>query len=237
MIVTAPIPAFGRFPLLRLTISRLKRQSITPIVLGHEREANEIAKEFDCEFISIDNDPLGNKWNKGFQASKNYNADAVMFMGSSDWCSDGYIERCKENTKDFGMIGQLGCHFADVSDQIRLVHWKGYKHNMRHNEPIGIGRFLNREFLDAINWTPFNPTINSGLDWSMWIKAMKTNQKIGILECDSSVQLLSISTNKWSNKHKFDDHWTGALKSERCDVSLLDKEFNELKELLFKFTL
>ena len=232
MIVTAPIPALGRFPLLRLTISRLKRQSITPIILGHEREANEIAKEFDCEFISIDNDPLGNKWNKGFQASKNYNADAVMFMGSSDWCSDGYIERCKENTKDFGMIGQLGCHFADVSDQIRLVHWKGYKHNMRHNEPIGIGRFLNREFMDAINWNPFNPTINSGLDWSMWIKAMKTNQKIGILECDNSVQLLSISTNKWSNKHKFDDHWTGALKSERCDVSLLDKEFNELKQLL-----
>jgi hypothetical protein len=153
-------------------------------------------------------------------------------MGSSDWCSDGYIERCKENTKGFGMIGQLGCHFADVSDQIRLVHWKGYKDNMRHNEPIGIGRFLNREFMDAINWNPFNPTINSGLDWSMWIKAMKTNQKIGILECDSSVQLLSISTNKWINKHKFTDHWTGALKSERCDVSLLDKEFSELKELL-----
>lgn len=232
MIVTAPIPVCGRFPLIRMTISRLKRQSITPIVLGHEKEAEDIAKEFDCEFISIDNDPLGNKWNKGFQASKNYNADAVIFMGSSDWCSDGYIERCKENTKDYGMIGQVGCHFADVSDQIRLVHWKGYKDSLRHNEPIGIGRFLNREFMDVMNWNPFNPTINSGLDWSMWIKAMRTNQKIGILECDKSVQLLSISTNKWSNKHKFNDHWTGPLKSERCDLALLEKEFSELKELL-----
>jgi hypothetical protein len=237
MIVTAPIPVCGRFPLIKMTISRLKRQSITPIVLGHEKEAEDIAKEFDCEFISIDNDPLGNKWNKGFQASKNYNADAVMLMGSSDWCSDEYIERCKENTKDYGMIGQVGCHFADVSDQIRLVHWKGYKDSLRYNEPIGIGRFMNRDFMDAINWNPFNPTINSGLDWSMWIKAMRTNQKIGILECDKSVQLLSISTNKWSNKHKFTDHWTGALKSERCDVAMLDKEFSELKELLFKFKL
>jgi hypothetical protein len=232
MIVTAPIPVFGRFPLVRLTISRLKRQGVTPIVLGHERETMDIAQQMDVEFISIDNDPLGNKWNKGFQASKNYNADAVIFMGSSDWCSDGYIERCKEHSKDFGMIGMLGCHFVDVSDEIRLVHWKGYKDQMRQNEPIGIGRFLNREFLERINWTPFNPQLNSGLDWSMWLKAMKTNQEIGILECDSSVQLLSISTNKWSNKHKFTDHWTGALKSERCDVSLIENGFSELNKLL-----
>ena len=232
MIVTAPIPVFGRFPLVRLTISRLKSQGVTPIVLGHEREAMDIAKQMEVEFISIDNDPLGNKWNKGFQASKNYNADAVIFMGSSDWCSDGYIQRCKEHSKDFGMIGMLGCHFADVSESIRLVHWKGYKDQMRQNEPIGIGRFLNREFLEAINWTPFNGQLNSGLDWSMWLKAMKSNQEIGILECDNSVQLLSISTNKWNNKHKFTDHWTGALKSVRCDVSILEKEFNELKQLL-----
>lgn len=232
MIVTAPIPAFGRFPLLRLTISRLKRQGVIPIVLGHEREAMDIAMQMNVEWISIDNDPLGNKWNKGFQASKNYNADAVIFMGSSDWCSDGYIQRCKEHSKDFGMIGQLGCHFADVSDEIRLVYWKGYKESMRQNEPIGIGRFLNREFLEIIKWTPFNPQLNSGLDWSMWLKGMKTNQEIGILECDNSVQLLSISTNKWVNKHKFTDHWTGSLKSERCDVSILEKEFSELKQLL-----
>lgn len=232
MIITAPIPVFGRFPLVRLTISRLKRQGVTPIVLGHEREAMDISQQMDVEFISIDNDPLGNKWNKGFQASKNYNADAVIFMGSSDWCSDDYIERCKEHSKDFGMIGMLGCHFVDVSDEIRLVHWKGYKDRMRQNEPIGIGRFLNREFLERINWTPFNHQLNSGLDWSMWLKAMKTNQDIGILPDDGQIKLLSISTNKWINKHKFTDHWTGSLKSERCDVALLEKEFSELNTLL-----
>lgn len=232
MIVTAPIPVFGRFPLVRLTISRLVKQGVTPIILGHENEANEIAKEFDCEFISISNDPLGAKWNTGFQASKNYNADAVIFMGSSDWCSDSYIERCKEHSNDFGMIGMLGCHFADVSDSIRLVHWKGYKDNLRKNEPIGIGRFLNREFLEKINYTPFNPQLSSGLDWSMWLKAIKTNQEIGILPDDGQIKLMSISTNKWVNKHKFQDHWSGALKSEKCDISLIDNGFSELKQLL-----
>ncbi len=36
--------------------------------MGHEREALDIANELDVEFISISNDPLGNKWNAGFMA-------------------------------------------------------------------------------------------------------------------------------------------------------------------------
>ena len=232
MKLTAPIPVFGRFPLVRLTISRLKRQGVIPIIMGHEREALDIAKQMDVEFISISNDPLGTKWNKGFQASKNYQADGVMFMGSSDWCSDDYVDSVRLHLNDFGMLGMLGCHFADVADEIRLVHWKGYKDSIRVNEPIGIGRVLRADFLQKIHWSPFDQSLSSGLDWSMWLKAMKTNQEIGILPDDGQIKLLSISTNKWNNKHKFTDHWTGSLKSERCDVSLIENGFSELKELL-----
>jgi hypothetical protein len=232
MIVTAPIPVFGRFPLVRLTISRLKRQGVIPIIMGHEKESQEIAKEFDIEFIHIDNDPLGDKWNAGFAASRYYKADAVMFMGSSDWCSDDYVESIKLHINDFGMLGMFGCHFADVSQTIRLVNWKGYGPGQRYQEPIGIGRVLRADFLDKINWRPFDPRLNAGLDWSMWIKAMKLEQEIGIIPAEQHIKLLSISTNKWNNKHKFTDHWTGALKSERCDISLIDDGFSELKQLL-----
>ena len=232
MILTAPIPVFGRFPLVRLTISRLKRQGVIPIILGHESQAKEIAKDWDVEFISIDNDPLGTKWNAGFQASKNYQADGVMFMGSSDWCSDDYVDSVRLHLNDFGMLGMLGCHFADVAESIRLVHWKGYVVGQRYQEPIGIGRVLRADFLNQINWNPFDQRLSSGLDWSMWLKAIRTDQEIGILPNDGQIKLLSISTNKWDNKHKFQDHWTGSLKSERCDISLIENGFNELKELL-----
>ena len=232
MIVTAPIPVMGRFPLVRLTISRLKRQGVIPIIMGHEKEAQEIAKEFDIEFIHIDNDPLGDKWNAGFAISRYYKADAVMFMGSSDWCSDDYVESIKLHINDFGMLGMFGCHFADVSQTIRLVNWKGYGPGQRYHEPIGIGRVLRADFLDKINWRPFDPRLNAGLDWSMWIKAMKLEQEIGIIPAEKHIKLLSISTNKWNNKHKFHDHWSGALKSERCDPSLIDDGFIELKTLL-----
>jgi hypothetical protein len=232
MIITAPIPVMGRFPLVRLTASRLKSQGVIPIIMGHEPETQEIAKQLNVEFIHIENDPLGNKWNAGFAASRYYKADAVMFMGSSDWCSDDYIESIKLHIQDFGMLGMLGCHFADISNQIRLVHWKGYGPGQRHNEPIGIGRVLRSDFLDTIQWRPFDPRLNAGLDWSMWLKTVRAKQEIGILPDDGQIKLLSISTNKWINKHKFTDHWTGVLKSERCDVSLIENGFNELNTLL-----
>jgi hypothetical protein len=65
----------------------------------------------------------------------------------------------------------------------------------------------------------------------MWLKVLNTNQKIGIFNEKSNIQLLSISTNKWSNKHKFNDHWNGKLKSTICDIDLLNKDFNEIQLL------
>ena len=231
MKIIAPIPCFNRFPLVELTASRLIRQGVTPILIGHENQIKKIANDLNIEFIQAPNSPLGNKWNKGFMACKNYNPDGVIFMGSSDWCSDDYIQSVNENLNDFNLLGMLGCHFVDVAEKIRLVHWAGYGHGLRHQEPIGIGRVLRCDFLNDINWKPFDENLNAGLDWSMWLKALNTYQKIGIFEEQSNIQLLSISTNKWSNKHKFDDHWNGKLQSKICNIDLLNENFNEIQLL------
>jgi hypothetical protein len=73
---------------------------------------------------------------------------------------------------------------------------------------------LSNRFLDKINWQPFDKRLNSGLDWAMWLRAIISDASIGIFDADE-IQFLSISTDKWENKHKFEDHWTGKLKSER----------------------
>ena len=129
MKIVAPIPCFNRFPLVELTASRLIRQGVTPILIGHENQIKEIANDLNIEFIQAPNSPLGNKWNKGFMACKNYNPDGVIFMGSSDWCSDDYIQSVNENLNDFNLLGMLGCHFVDVAEKI-------------------IGKSLNKEFVE-----------------------------------------------------------------------------------------
>lgn len=200
--------------------------------MGHEREALEISKEFNVEFISIDNDPLGNKWNAGFMACQNYSPDGVIFMGSSDWASDDYIQSVKDALNDFPFIGMLGCHFADVSDKVRLVHWPGYAIGQRKYEPIGIGRVLRADMLQKMNWTPFQESLSAGLDWSMYLKLIQLTDGIAVIKDEQKdIRLLSISTNKWPNKHKFEDHWSGKLLSKRLDNKILNKNFSDIFEL------
>jgi hypothetical protein len=65
----------------------------------------------------------------------------------------------------------------------------------------------------------------------MWLKAIHADAAVGILE-DPDLILMSISTSAWNNKHKFNDHWTGSLKSDRItDLSTIYKTFPQITEL------
>jgi hypothetical protein len=64
----------------------------------------------------------------------------------------------------------------------------------------------------------------------MWLKAIAARVEIGIIPPED-IQLLSISTNRWNNKHKFLDHWSGKLPSERLDSMLLDINFSDIHKL------
>lgn len=225
--IYAPIPIYGRLPLVKLTLERLIRQGITPIGVGHEREARKLCRELGVKFVRHENEPLGMKWNAGFMACNQSDCEAVLFVGSSDWVSDKYIDLLRKNINKHEIIGVAGCHFVDVGREIRLVHWRGYTDEIRKGEPIGIGRLLSVDFLKRIEWLPFNYNLNSSLDRSMYQKA--TN--VHLIKNTEEIQCLSISTNKWVNKHKFEDHWSGRLISDRCDVELLNKNFKEIYEI------
>lgn len=227
--IVCPIPVLGRFTLVEMTVQRLLKQKVIPILVGHEKEAYELANHYNIEFVQHVNYPLGAKWNAGFKAAEKYNPDAVLFAGSSDWCSDEYIREIRKHTKSYGLLGSLTCHFADVSDTIRLVEWHGYT-NMRKNEAIGIGRVLNKAFLQQIDWQPFDSRLDNSLDYSMWKKATDHQVKIGILPSTDQISLLSISTNKWPNKHRFHEHLNGKLESTLVSNTLLNN-FNDIYNL------
>ena len=222
--IVAPIPVNGRLPLLKHTIQRLKCKVIC---IGHEPEAKELCESLGAEWIQHDNFPLGAKWNAGFQAAKKYNPAGVLFVGSSDWVGDGYIDHCEKLLEQYDFIGKLGCYFADVGETIRAVSWSGYE-GRRLGEPIGIGRVLSNRILDTMNWKPFDDKQDNSLDYVMYEKARKGNTYI---LTDPNQKLLSISTNKWINKHKFEQHWSNQIPSQRINPSHLSESFPELNLL------
>jgi hypothetical protein len=225
--IYAPIPIYGRFSLVRLTMERLIKQGVTPIGIGNEPQAKQICKELEVEYIEHANNPLGAKWNAGFKACNKPDCESVLFVGSSDWISDSYLKLVKKHLNKYDIIGVAGCHFVDVAEVKRLVYWSGYPEGLRHNEPIGIGRVLSIDFLKRINFKPFDGNLNAGLDWSMYLKA----KNVGLLPNTKTIQCLSISTNKWGNKHKFEDHWNGVLPSEKMNPNLFLKLYPEINEI------
>ena len=232
--VVAPIPVHGRFPLLELTIKRLYEVNGVHkvICVGDEPEAKEIAERLGAEWVECDNSRLGRKWNEGFKACEKYNPDGVLFVGSSDWVSKNYIQEVMPYLDEFDMVGKLGCHFADVrNNEIRSVRWDGYGKGVRAEEPIGIGRILSSKSLSLMGWKPFDSMLDSSLDWSMYNRVLQTGGEIGIVT-NPDLKLLSISTDKWINKHIFNDHWNNKLPSVKENVFLTLREFPELLELL-----
>lgn len=226
--LVAPIPVYGRRPLVKHTITRLQNAGVKVICMGHDKADRDLCISLGAEWIMFDNDPLAAKWNAGFMAARKYEPTGVIFVGSSDWVSDNYITEAERMLSEYDFVGKLGCHFTDLSPKhIRTVNWFGYGKGQRSYEPIGIGRVLSSRLLNRMNWQPFDKRISSGLDWSMWLKTLAIDAPIGIFE-DTDLKLLSISTHAWGNKHKFEDHWSGSLKGSS------EKLGNKAEEDLFK---
>lgn len=247
MKVVAVIPVFGRGPLVKLTIQRLlqKNGCSDVVCVGHDKVDQKICVDAGAVWVNQSNIPLGRKWNAGFLKAKELNADACLFVGSSDWVSDNWIQTLTPYLNQNGMVGSAGCLFGDFRQQgIRMVYWPGYAKGMKNvkrsesraNEPIGIGRILSSELLNKLNWKPFDDKQDNSLDWSMYVKTLECGFSIKNVDTAliaTKIYALSISTDQWVNKHKFDSHWNNELPSHKYSnpVIFLNDSFPEYKEL------
>jgi hypothetical protein len=232
MKIVAAIPVNGRHTLIKHTISRLlTRCGVSDVICVGEKTDREICEKSGAKFEVYDNYPLGRKWNRAFEMTKVLNPDAVLFVGSSDWVSDEWCKTLYPHLENSDLVGKLGCHLLDISRNKRLMYWPGYKFGLkkrdssRDNEPIGIGRLLSYEFLKKIDFKPFNHNQDSSLDWTMYNKASKVH-----ISTDE-VHSMAISTNKWPNKHIFEEHWRGNLPSQKVNLRFLDTYFNDAVNL------
>lgn len=215
--VVAAIPAFGRLPLLKVTIERLYQKNgvFKVIVAGHEPAVEKLCAEIGAVFVKHANRPLGAKWNAAFQKAKDFDPDACLFVGSSDWLSDNWLTYACPYLEGADMLGKPDCYFLDISKtEMRAVHWPGYTRSDRAGESIGIGRLLSRRIMEAIDWKPFDDTKDNSMDSCMQSKVIAAGGKIKLLKSDM-IKSLSISTYAWLNKHQFNQHWSGVLPSEK----------------------
>lgn len=230
--VVAALAVNGRLPLLEYTIKRLyqKNGCVKVICSGDKPEDKQLCESLGAAWTPRRNKPLGQKWNSAFEVSRDYNPDAVVFVGSSDWLSDNWFSIMQPYVDAYGFAGVPGCHLVDLGESVRLMNWKGYKGYRadRADETIGIGRMLSRGLLEAIDWRPFNHILDNSLDRSMKDNAKKFGFNDFMVH-DERLKAMSISTNQWVNKHKFEMHWTGVIPSEQLEPEpFLTNHFPEI---------
>jgi hypothetical protein len=230
MKVVAIIPVHERLPLLPFTIGRLlKKNRVNEVIcVGSENERNT-CENAGAIFIEHEN-ILSNKWNAGFLKAKELNPDLCLFVGSSDWLCDDYLDRMIPKLYRVDMVGVKHFYQAHITkDKIKLGLWTGYGKE-REYEPIGIGRILTKEILDKIGWQPFQPNRSSSMDYYMFHK-LKDKGALYLTEIDEMVKVLSISTDAWGNKHKFGKSFDGEDFYYFDHHPTLINEFPELTEL------
>src|SRR3990172_1277859 len=239
MKIIAVIPVFGRVPLLKYTIQRLlKKNGVSHVIcVGNQAEDKKCVEENGAQWVEHEN-ILGGKWNAGFLAAREHKPDGVLFVGSSDWISDNWLDEMAPLLETYDLIGKPDFHLLDINEDLnsirtyRACHWHGYQCH-RKDEPIGIGRLISARVLDKINWKPFVDTAIKSMDYQMYRKVIDNGGEILTVPYPQ-FKSLSISTNRWANLHKFEDHWRGALKSERVeDIEGLLNEFPEARSIVF----
>lgn len=235
--VIAALAVHGRLPLLEHTIRRLyeKNGCYKVICSGDGQAERALCEELGAIWVHARNKPLGNKWNQSFRRAQEFNPDAIVFVGSSDWLSDDWFRIMKPYVDTHGFAGVPGCHLADLGrEEIRLVNWPGYV-GERSDECIGVGRMLSRRLLDAIDWLPFDPQFDNSLDRSMKDRSILKGYHDFMVR-DSRLNALSLSAPYWPNKHKFNHHWYNLLRSDKIEnpEEWLSKNFPEAIELYKK---
>lgn len=231
--VVAAIPVHGRLPLLKQTITRLYKKNgcYKVVCAGDDFKAKKLCESLGAVWVNIPNKPLGRKWNLAFTKAREFKPDAVLYVGSSDWLSDNWIPETRPYVEQHGITGTPGCWFADIPKRgkIRIVYWPGYV-GERSNESIGIGRMLSKKLLDLIDWQPFDSTKDSSMDASMKQKCAAVGYHDFFVRED--VKAMSISTDMWDNMHKFEDHWSGKLPSDKIEnVEEFLKQFPEAYQI------
>lgn len=205
--VIACMPVKGRIPLIKHTISRLVKANkcFKVICTADTKEEQRAIIDSGGEFVYHDNAYLGQKWNAAFKRASVYNPDACLFVGSSDWITDNWIDVMLPYLSTHDMVGKPDFNMLHINHNGRLnmARWGGYgPQSPRNGEPIGIGRMISAPMLKKINYEPFRNDLNSSLDYSMFQKIQAVGGRIKTAT-DETTQSLSLSCDLWPNKHIF----------------------------------
>jgi len=219
--IFAAIPVNGRHELLTHTIGRLLNKCGVSKVycMGDNEEDKKVCEKAGAEWVHHPNRPLGSKWNSGIEAAikSGIKYDGFLFVGSSDWVSDNWIDTFAPYLEYYDMVGTTNCYFLDINTDStrRLIHWGGYT-NERKGEAIGIGRMYSMRIIKKLGGKVFIDKSDNSMDYQSLQNVLSVGGNVrSFVAYDAKT--VSISTNKWVNKHIFENEFKYRIDSDEVN--------------------
>ncbi len=213
------VPLWGRAPLTRLTLRRISRETERDkecilVAITDEPWNGKQAEAFGFEVVSAPNSPLSNKKNAGIQYLRGC-VDGVVLLGSDDWAIGlegvSLLDRYRTALTEHSFVGPLDLWYLNLAGGAAGYN-AGYTEESRLGEPVGVGRAIRAEVLDAVEWEPRPPRLLRNHDGEMRkrIKAAgfsctgRTQEDLGVrivdIKSNASItpfKRLKLSRKKW----------------------------------------
>lgn len=177
------------------------------VAVGSENNTSRsLANINNFDYIEAANSPLGAKWNKGLSVLQKKSIDAVVIVGSDDLLNKEIFLLYKESLLSGALyVGFTQLYFYDLKND-KMLFWKGYKDG-RKLKTIGLGRCIDKSYVEMCNWKLWSDNIDCGLDKDMTERFSaepyfnnNTNRHLR-LKCDSNPFFpidIKADVNMWS---------------------------------------
>lgn len=143
---------WGRRKLSKVVLDYYRQTfpNATLIAVATQEEDIDLARQAGWIPRYERNVPLSHKFNEGFMASRQYDPDAVMVVGSDDLVSVSYVDAALVAMKTIKprLIAPGGTYFYSPK--------RGECRYVRAPQGSGAGRVMSRDTLNTVNWKPYS---------------------------------------------------------------------------------
>ena len=169
------------------------------VVGGSESVHQQLAKANDAEWISVENSPLGNKFNTVMERASLWQPDYFCIMGSDDFLSDRALDMYVMYLfQGYAHIGMRGSYFYDVASQ-EAASFRCYP--LGHTAfgwPIGSGRMIHNSIVEPLKFRPWSDHRYKSMDANFMQRVAPPQAKMIDLSDEVVALDVKTATNIWS---------------------------------------
>jgi hypothetical protein len=247
MKVVAVLAIHRREEITRLTLERLKRQTVDLeiAVAGDSEIEVELAREAGVHYVEHPNLPLAAKYQAAVNLARTLSPDAIVTTGSDSWISDNWCEVALEEMLKHGWDSVGKNEFAAMNlDTMEIVE-RRYKSN-RADKPDGNGRMVLAKGMEKLGWQLYPAGFKGldGIDNASYQQCLRAGLRCGIMNHRSDVKVMEIKSGAWGSVNGFHalktspslDHLPAIPSANFWLDRFFPESYDVLKELSWKIS-